>query len=51
MWESVYPYSLSLGPPLRHHLVIYFRIRLVLILNTFNVLVRIRIREYVHSFL
>jgi len=27
MWESVYPYILSMGPPLRHHLVIYFVIR------------------------
>lgn len=27
MWESVYPYSLTLGPPSRHHLVLYFRIR------------------------
>jgi len=26
MWESVYPYSLSMGQPKRHHLVIYIKV-------------------------
>ncbi|XP_040577020.1 nucleoside diphosphate-linked moiety X motif 17 [Lepeophtheirus salmonis] len=26
-WESVYPYSYSMGPPRRHHLVIYYTLK------------------------
>ena len=27
LWESVYPYSLSVGPPKRHHIVTYYYVR------------------------
>ena len=27
LWESVYPYSLSRGPPKRHHIVTYYYVR------------------------
>ena len=27
LWESVYPYSLGMGPPKRHHIVLYYWVR------------------------
>lgn len=29
MWESVYPYILSMGQPTRHHLVLYYLVRYI----------------------
>ena len=28
LWESVYPYILSMGPPKRHHVVVYLHLSL-----------------------